>query len=194
MKVPSLIGLAGIAGVGKDTLAGFIQSEYGHRIRAYADPLRALLNARFGWQPQQWTNRGWKENAHWANECGNFSPRSWMQWLGTDVLRRYAGEDIFVRLAFEDWDQAPFPMVLSDIRFNNEAKAITDRGGFVIMLHRPDAMPVEPHVSERSLPQVQAHLWNISTIPQLFESARAMLEHEVTQRTQLSFDFQAAAR
>lgn len=174
---PQLIGLTGRAGVGKDTLAAWLASEHGYQVRAFADPLRALLNARFGWQPQQWANREWKETAAWHNEAGPFSPRNWMQWLGTEVLREHAGYDIFVRLAFRDWDLQPFTMVLADVRFDNEAQAIIERGGLVLEVTRAAAAPVNPHVSEHGVTPTLIHgsVCNDGSREQLYSSADLIL-------------------
>lgn len=174
---PQLIGLTGRAGVGKDTLAAYLATEYGYQVRAFADPLRAILNARFGWSPDLWANREWKESAAWHNEAGPFSPRNWAQWLGTDVLREYAGFDIFVRLAFRDWDLQPFTMVVPDVRFDNEAQAIIDRGGLVLKLTRNDAAPVHPHVSERGVAPGLIHgaVCNDGVREQLYDSANLIM-------------------
>lgn len=179
-SAPMLIGIAGRAGTGKDTLARFISHRYGHAIQAFADPLREILSKRFGWPTDMWEDRQWKEVINWKNECGPFSPRSWMQWLGTDVLRRYAGHDIFVRLAFEYWDRHRFPLVLSDIRFNNEAQAVIDRGGFVIELRRDDARAVASHVSEAGLAPKMFHavLTNDGPLSDMFKGATALIEAE----------------
>lgn len=175
--MPQLIGITGRAGVGKDTLATFINDRLRYVRYAYADPLRALLNARFGWQPHEWENREWKETACRWNGAP-FSPRNWMQWLGTEVLRQYAGYDIFIRLAFQQWDLTPYRMVISDVRFTNEAVAIQKRGGLVIEIVRDDVEPVEAHISEHGVPRglINGTVTNNGTREQLYHGAVQLIK------------------
>ena len=175
--MPQLIGLTGRASAGKDTLAQLLHSRYDYVRYAYADPLRTLLNERFGWKPAQWEDREWKEYAL-ADEAGGYSPRSWMQWLGTEVLRTYAGYDIFVRLAFTNWDKHPYPMVISDVRFSNEAQAIINRGGMILEVTREGTGALNDHVSERTLHEDLFHgtVSNNGTREQLLHVATHLLK------------------
>lgn len=159
--LPPIIGLTGKAGSGKDTLAAYTVREFGYVRYSLADPIKMLLNERFGWKPEWWEDREWKERAaviHGARQlecnCGmeKFSPRSWAQWLGTEVGRYLAGEDVWVDalLALSAGNGHAKRTVIPDVRFNNEAKKIQDMGGIIIHVAR-DTQPVEGHVSERGV-------------------------------------------
>jgi hypothetical protein len=134
MSFPVLIGITGKAGSGKDTLAEYLQIVYGYHRYALAGPIIEKLNARFGWTSEQWKDRTWKEAT--SVQCGGvgagqFSPRSWVQWLGAQV-RELCGDDYLARLMAREWHELPrgvTGMVVSDVRLNCEAAAIRALGG-----------------------------------------------------------------
>src|SRR5690606_19308319 len=157
-RLPPIIGITGKASSGKDTLALHLQQKYGYTRRAFADPIKELLNERFGWEMSQWSDREWKERpnpiygSRWRS--AEFSPRSWAQWLGTEVGRNTFGQDCWVR-AMENWCRANMAgedrLVIPDVRFNNEAEWILARGGRIIRVTRPNAPEVAPHASEQGV-------------------------------------------
>lgn len=157
MSFPALIGITGKAGVGKDTLSHYLHIICGYHRYALAQPIKDALNQRFGWTSEQWNDRAWKEAA--SVQCGDgaagrFSPRSWAQWLGTEVGRELHGEDCWIWLMRREWATVRTcvdGMVVSDIRFDNEAAAIRDLGGVVICVERSAAQPIVPHKSERGV-------------------------------------------
>lgn len=161
MKLPQLLCLAGNAGVGKDTLADYLVREHGYVKYRFADPLKKLLMDRFGWKPEQLEDRKWKEEPQ--RHCGSrqlscypledFSPRSWMQWLGTEVGRTIGGPDVWVNAMWKSyrenhWGQR---MVVCDARFDNEAASFWVRGGDVLHIWRGAAPKVLDHASERGI-------------------------------------------
>ena len=161
MKLPQLLGLAGNAGVGKDTLADYLVREHGYVKYRFADPLKKLLMDRFGWTAEQLEDREWKERHN--RHCGSrenayypfedFSPRSWMQWLGTEVGREIGGPDVWVNAMWKSYMANDFPkrMVVCDLRFDNEAASFWARGGDVLHITRPFAAPVLAHASEKGI-------------------------------------------
>jgi len=163
MTIPKLIGITGLAGTGKDTLADHLSKTFGHEKYAFATPIKELLNARFGWMMEMWDDRSWKESDQpeagrredWE-EYNHFSPRSWAQWLGTDVGRVIGGEDVWVKRMVSRWygvhgSRRPSAMIIPDVRFDNEADTIRGMGGVVVKLLRPCAVPVNAHVSEKGV-------------------------------------------
>ena len=46
----SLIGLCGFAGAGKDTVAKYLYERRGYIKIAFADPLKDVVSAIFGWE------------------------------------------------------------------------------------------------------------------------------------------------
>jgi energy-coupling factor transporter ATP-binding protein EcfA2 len=162
MNVPKLIGITGRAGSGKDTLARHIAELYGHEVYAFATPLKQLLNKRFGWTMEMWDDRQWKESpavsgvfVH-GRQLGLqdplLSPRQLAQWLGTDVIRDTAGADIWINAMYRKWAKGLFEaLVISDVRFDNEAEAIRDLGGVIFNIVRPTAASINSHISEKGV-------------------------------------------
>ncbi|GGG68590.1 hypothetical protein GCM10011374_36200 [Kocuria dechangensis] len=75
--------------------------------------------------------------------------RRLQQVFGTEAGRSVFGEDLWIRLLFAAAATIEGPVVVTDIRFDNEAKAIRDAGGTVIKIHRPDlAASGDIHASE----------------------------------------------
>lgn len=170
-KLPQLLGICGKAGVGKDTVADHLVREHGYVKYRFADPMKKLLNERFGWTMEQWDNRHWKEDDHdglWGGrleDCmvATFSPRSWAQWIGTEVGRTIGGPDVWINAMWKQYMATDFPkpIVVADIRFDNEAASLWARGGDVLHIERPGAAPVEAHVSEAG---VGEEWWSCSVL------------------------------
>lgn len=172
-NLPRLIGISGLSGCGKDTLADYLVRQFGYTKYSLAKPLKDMLNARFGWKESDWLDREWKEQStppcgysmkyseQYGREHAFFSPRSWAQWLGTEVARVLAGEDVWIDRMEREWlaecrrqmaGAGNFAsMVVPDVRFDNEARRIHSLGGVVIRVVRPDAAGVLPHISERGI-------------------------------------------
>lgn len=143
--IPPIIGIAGAARSGKDTLADFLQVETGGYIYHLADPMRAMLLAGFGidLNTQHWRER--KEEV--IGPIGK-SPRQLMQTLGTEWGRNLISEELWLVMAQIQLRTRGPGMIVPDIRFENEAKWVRDRGGILIHLRRKDAQKVQEHTSE----------------------------------------------
>lgn len=152
-----LIGLSGHAGAGKDTAARYLVSRYGFVTAAFADPIRdmaALLLEQVGVSDAHLRHRVFKERP--LPELG-FSPRALMQVLGTEVGRAL-NPDLWVhhlelRLGLQpNGGLVHDRIVISDVRFPNEAAWVRSKGGKVVRLTRPQAQgQARAHVSETAL-------------------------------------------
>ena len=144
MKFP-VIGFAGRAGTGKDAAASFAIAAFGGYRYAFADPVRAMLRAGFGldlldpyWQTH-------KEDPIPA--FGGKSPRQLMQTLGTEWGQDLVHPHIWVILATGVLRQRGRGMVVSDVRFEHEARWVRTMGGLIVHIDRP-AKEVNAHRSE----------------------------------------------
>ena len=139
-----LIGLAGRAGVGKDTAADFLCEVHGFVKIGLADPLRRGIEAMFGLSAESFAWRDLKERRiPWIGK----SPRQLLQTLGTEWGRDQIAPDIWLRVArrrIEEIaqmdDQHVAGIVVSDIRFENEADWIRSLGGNVWHIRRHEVL------------------------------------------------------
>lgn len=134
-----LIALTGAPGSGKDTLAEqFVLHDVYEQYR-FADPIKAML-AQFHIRPDVWEDHEMKERIiPWLGK----SPRFLAQTLGTEWGRDLIHPDIWVLMAMGRWNvvnsgSEPGRMVVSDVRFQNEANWICQAGGIIVRIERPD--------------------------------------------------------
>lgn len=177
---PRLIGITGIAGAGKDTLADGIRNEFGGVIYSWAFPLKQALNAMFGWTMEMWSDRIWKETQiSWLGK----SPRQLAQTMGTEWAREQVHPELWVMLGLQRYSEhtksCNTPFIIADTRFDNEARAIHRNGGIVIKIIREDAAPIFAHKSEKGVSPalIDYTITNSGTIRQLHNIAFPVLEN-----------------
>lgn len=128
-----LLGLTGPAGAGKSTMAKGLIADGSAALLHFAGPLKAMLRA-IGLTDEDVTGSR-REHPH-PMLCGR-SVRYAAQTLGTDWGREMIGRDVWVSLVMRDVDRLlehGVDVVLDDVRFDDEAQAIIDRGGVVLRL------------------------------------------------------------
>jgi hypothetical protein len=145
-----LVGLSGYSGVGKDAVAEILIRERGYTRVSFAAPLRM---AALGVDPYilpagQRLSRiiqeiGWDEAKRRYPEVRRF-----LQRLGTEGGREIHGHDCWIKIAREKINQIPGPIVITDVRFPNEADMIRKLGGDVWRVNRPGVGPVNSHISD----------------------------------------------
>lgn len=134
-KLP-IIGIAGHARSGKNTVARFIQEEYRARQHAFAEPLKAMLRT-LGLNEQDLNGRRKDE----TNYDFQATPRHMMQTLGTEWGRDTINENIWVIAAAKRLQQMnrvepDATILITDVRFENEADFVR-KHGFLIHVERP---------------------------------------------------------
>ena len=148
---PRLIALCGFKGVGKSTYAKFMAGENG-LVLSFATPIKHMLKVLvgneyvFGDKKNEMTHLG-------------VTGRVLLQTLGTEWGRQTIDQDIWVRAMKHVLTDALFdeyhPIVIDDLRFENEAKMVRDLGGEVWEIDRKNFTPAnDNHISEAGVTDV----------------------------------------
>lgn len=151
-----IIGLTGRAGAGKDTVADILRTHHKFATMSFASPLKKMLCELLSVPYDMWEDRAWKETV--IPELGH-TPRYLAQTLGTEWGRECCGEDFWVNIALNNALRIEkelnaiddrYTICFTDVRFENEAEAIRNLGGYIIHIHRPghDAGTSLAHASE----------------------------------------------
>lgn len=144
-----IIGIAGKARSGKDTIANYLWHQYGYTRAAFADPLKLAASHIFGLSREQTWDDKLKEVTipYWG-----MSPRRMFQLLGTEASKPVFGDDVWVkRMQLTLSGLRGDDFVIPDVRFEPEAEMIRKEGGIILHLHRDDAQAVEAHPSENGI-------------------------------------------
>jgi len=138
-----LVGVSGYARSGKDSIAQALVENLGYERRAFADAVRALaLHVR----PEL---RERVDAMGWEMVKADPRVRGLLQRLGVGA-REVIGEDVWVRAALRGVGPDG-RVVVSDVRFPNEAEAVRGVGGLLIRVERPGVGPVNAHVTETAM-------------------------------------------
>lgn len=140
-----LFSLVGSAGCGKDTVGQYIEEKYGFRTISFADSLKDCLAVIFGWdramlEGRTPESRAWREQVDewWADRLGipGFTPRFAMTNFGTDVMRKWFHDEIWILNTERKLMASPAPAIITDCRFPNEAKMVRRLGGQIFRVMR----------------------------------------------------------
>tara|TARA_R110000822_G_scaffold133553_2_gene271006 strand:+ start:1253 stop:1792 length:540 start_codon:yes stop_codon:yes gene_type:complete len=126
-----LIGLTGKARSGKDTTGDYLSKTYGHKAFAMAKPIKEACRVIFGWDDRH-LHGDLKEV---VDPIYGVTPREAMQKLGTEYGRDMINTDIWAIRTRQEIKNNDL-MVLTDLRYDNEAELILSMGGIVINVDR----------------------------------------------------------
>lgn len=140
-----IIGICGLIGSGKDTIADYLQNIHQYRRESFAHTLKDAVAHIFGWdreliEGRTRESREWREQVDpwWAERLNmpDLTPRLVLQIWGTEVARRSFHDDIWIASLENKLRKTTDDVVISDCRFPNEIKAIRNAGGIVIRVVR----------------------------------------------------------
>jgi hypothetical protein len=132
-----IIGLTGVAGSGKTTIANILVRKHGFTRRPFAYPLKSMI-ASLGFSRDVLDGPAPGKEVP-LDVFGGKTLRHAMQTLGTEWGRAQFGDDFWINMWAQTGKDVPGDIVVDDVRFPNEAKAIQDRGGLVWKLIRAGA-------------------------------------------------------
>jgi len=140
-----IIGLVGLIGSGKDTIADYLVNTHEFRRESFANTLKDSVAAVFGWDREMLEgrskqSRAWREQVDpwWSERLNmpNLTPRWVLQHWGTEVCRRGLHDDIWIASLENKLRNSQDNVVISDCRFPNEIASIRNAGGKIICVVR----------------------------------------------------------
>ncbi|MER5886820.1 hypothetical protein ABT160_23600 [Streptomyces sp. NPDC001941] len=163
------VGIIGRARSGKDAIAARLVKEHGYRRRALADPLKRMaldVDPVVGYEPGHFGALPVRLTAAvdrwgWDGVKSRYPEgRRFLQRLGTEGVRRQCGADFWVQRLLDDienepraWAYEPPPVVVPDVRFENEARTLREAGFELWFVDRPGVVG-DGHVSEKLGPDL----------------------------------------
>ena len=140
-----IIGITGLIGSGKGTVADILVDEHDYIKLSFADKLKDGVATIFGWnrsmlEGDSLESREWRETVDefWTKETGReITPRLVLQEFGTDCMRNGFYQGIWVSLLKQEiLNNSQNNYIIPDVRFSNEIKVIKDIGGQVWNVRR----------------------------------------------------------
>lgn len=178
-----IVGIAGKKNSGKTTVASELMRYHGYTERAFADPLKEACMAIFHLNHEQM----YGDQKEVEDPRLGVTPRHVLQFVGTNMFRNTKIPGLRVDSTrlwvwnFKQWyakQPAGTRVVLSDVRFEEEADAINALGGIVIRIDRIGC-DGDQHESENIDFAVDYAVNNDGSMEQLFESVHEKLKTHV---------------
>lgn len=182
-----VLGIMGKKQSGKDTFAARLVSEHGYTRLAFADALKESLleldpivdatvdTSTYGDEQvvlyrlsDAVSEFGWDQVKEDFPEV-----RSLLQRHGV-AMRNHVGEDVWVDAVARKIRRISGPVVVTDVRFPNEADLIEETfGGVLARIVRPGLVSTDTHISETALDGRTAHVvvTNSATVAYLHREA-----------------------
>jgi len=163
LKLPN-IGLLGRAGAGKDTAAVELRKRYGYVRVAFADPIKEVafaVDPIVHTQPEPLRLSQVVHNLGWDAAKREFPEvRRLLQRIGLEAGRDVLGPSVWLDIAMDRIRGLNRfnPIVVTDVRFRNEAETLRLAGFALVWIDRPGTEDGD-HPSEHELsPQDADHV------------------------------------
>lgn len=168
--MPRFIGIKGLAGHGKDTVANMIADYLSPTIVSkisFADPLKEILSIVSG-IPKDKIDQSKTET---VPEFG-MTVRTMLQKIGTDAMRNQLDDEVWIKIAERRIKDIPRHKIIifPDVRFENEMKFIKRNKGIILNVYRPHRIfddSVYQHISEMGNFEADYTVVNDGTVQEL---------------------------
>ena len=173
-----IIGLSGSARSGKDTVAELLCLNYGYKRVSFADPMRQALYVLSPKIDNIVRLSEYVDDYGWDVAKQNQEVRRLLQVFGTEVGRKMFGLDFWIDIALKDLS-GDTQVVISDVRFPNEADAIAKLGGSVWRINRKNHSAVNGHTSEHAMDNYMFNhvIYNDGTLDDLSDEVFMLAKH-----------------
>lgn len=159
-----LIGLGCRKRVGKNQAAEFIKAEleslgFTVEVTSFAEPLYRVAHILYGWAGFG-TKEFYENNPKYKEvllpEIGK-TPRQILIDLGTPAIRDRVYDETWVKLLTRSKHDSDF-VIVTDLRFPNELKAIRDVNGYTVRIDRP-SIPKDDDIADSAMNDVEDSAW-----------------------------------
>ena len=187
-KLPKLIGLSGIKRSGKDTAGDYLIKNHNYIKYSFAGALKKACGEIFMFDYEQ-TDGSKKED---YDERWNINPRKVFQRFGTELFRdsleyffpemKHLKNNFWI-YRFKIWYQEQIKknpnvrIVVTDVRFINEADIIKELGGIIIKINRNNLKNIDNHSSEINILNIKEDykVNNSSTLEKFYNNLKSIL-------------------
>jgi hypothetical protein len=163
-----IIGILGLAGSGKSTIANILVDDYGFKQESFAKPLKDSVSTIFSWDRELLEgstphSRQWREtiDEYWSNELNKeITPRKVLQEIGTEVFRNNFHQDIWIKSLKKRILDSNDNIVITDCRFINELQAIEEVGGKLYRVIRgdlPEWYDIAKNINDESIKDMEKY-------------------------------------
>lgn len=148
-----IIGLVGVKGSGKSTIAKYLVKHHNFIELTFAQALKDICHILSGIpisiiDPQTEDNRKLRETL--KDPIFNMTGREWLQKIGTELFRDHFDPDIWIKIIERQLNTITTSQnyVISDCRFENEYQMIKKYNGIIWIINRPELKFNDTHRSE----------------------------------------------
>ena len=138
-----IIGICGLIGSGKDTVANILVEYHNFQKFRFADKMKKAVSILFDW-PMDLLNGDTTESREWRNKPDEFwsnvkgekiTPRKVLQLFGTECMQGGFHKNFWVELVRKQLPKN-YNVVIADVRFPNEIKMVRELNGQLWQVRR----------------------------------------------------------
>lgn len=176
----TIIGIVGLKSSGKSTCAEYMVRNYNYHEFAFANPLKKICKILFSL-----TDSDVHRNKEQINPNWGITNREILQKFGTDVCRDLLPK-VFPQITKSVWItimekniKEYEDIIISDVRYPDEAKFIKDNNGIILEIVRPELKNDDLHQSETQKIESDFKITNDSSIINFYQQISNFLTNNL---------------